>query len=124
MLIRRVVRAVRKKLATFDESGMGYWRVRAVLADGRVFENVYVNDLYEIAFPDLDVDGGLTSIQSPPIVLPAGGTASNVAGAWTTRTANISAWAGQTIQLRVEALDANPGSLIEAGVDNVTIIRQ
>jgi hypothetical protein len=26
--------------------------------------------------------------------------------------------------LRVEALDANPGSLIEAGVDNVTIIRQ
>lgn len=112
-----------------------------------------------------DVDGGLTSIQSPPIVLPAGGTitlrfrfffahlnnatsadlfrlrvlgrngvaqtvaarggtASNVAGAWTTRTANISAWAGQTIQLRVEALDANPGSLIEAGVDNVTIIRQ
>jgi hypothetical protein len=34
------------------------------------------------------------------------------------------AWAGQTIQLRVEALDANPGSLIEAGVDNVTIIRQ
>jgi aminopeptidase S len=49
---------------------------------------------------------------------------SNVAGAWTTRTANISAWAGQTIPLRVEALDANPGSLIEAGVDNVTIIRQ
>jgi len=26
--------------------------------------------------------------------------------------------------LPVEALDANPGSLIEAGVDNVTIIRQ
>jgi hypothetical protein len=54
----------------------------------------------------------------------SGGTASNVAGVWTTRTANISAWAGQTIQLRVEALDANPGSLIEAGVGNVTIIRQ
>jgi hypothetical protein len=43
---------------------------------------------------------------------------------WTTRTADISAWAGQTIQWRVEALDANPGSLIEAGVDSVTIIRQ
>jgi aminopeptidase S len=56
-------------------------------------------------------------------VAARGGTASNVAGAWTTRTANISAWAGQTIQLRVEALDANPGSLIEAGVHNVTIIR-
>jgi hypothetical protein len=24
----------------------------------------------------------------------------------------------------LEALDANPGSLIEAGVDNVTIVRQ
>jgi aminopeptidase S len=53
-----------------------------------------------------------------------GGTATNAAGSWTTRTADISAWAGQTIQLRVEALDANPGSLIEAGVDNVTIVRQ
>lgn len=61
---------------------------------------------------------------APQTVAARGGTASNVAGTWTTRTANISAWAGQTIQLRVEALDANPGSLIEAGVDNVTIIRQ
>jgi glucose/arabinose dehydrogenase len=112
-----------------------------------------------------DVDGGLTSIQSPPISLPAGGTitlrfrfffahlnnatsadlfrvrvvgsngvaqtvaarggtASNAAGTWTTRTADLSAWAGQTVRLRVEALDASTGSLIEAGVDNVTITRQ
>ena len=33
-------------------------------------------------------------------------------------------WAGKTIQLRVEALDEHPGSLIEAGVDSVTIVRQ
>ena len=40
------------------------------------------------------------------------------------RAADISAWAGQTIQLRVEAPDANPDGLIEAGADNVTLVRQ
>ena len=87
-----------------------------------------------------DVDGGITSIQSPAIALPAastitlsfqlyfahlnnatsvdlfrvrvvnangqaqtvfarGGTASNVAGVWVTRTVNLSAYAGQTVRL-------------------------
>jgi len=51
------------------------------------------------------------------------GTAKNVAGVWTTRMASLDAWAGQTIQLRVDAIDAvdGAGSLIEAGVDNVAI---
>jgi aminopeptidase S len=112
-----------------------------------------------------DVDGGLTSIQSPPIVLPStgtitltfrfyfgylnnatsadffrvrvvggngqvqtvwarGATASNVGSVWTTRTANLSAYAGQTIRLRVEAVDNAGGSVIEAGFDNVIITRQ
>jgi hypothetical protein len=112
-----------------------------------------------------DVDGGMTSIQSPSIALPAGGritltfrlylahlnnassadfisvrvvgnngqaqtvwsrggTARTVAGTWVTRTADLSAYAGQTIQLRVEAVDNNPGSVIEAGFDNVVITRQ
>jgi hypothetical protein len=111
-----------------------------------------------------DVDGGQTSIQSPPIALPTGtlslrfrfffahlnnasgsdffrvrvvgnngqpqtvfaqgGAASNRAGAWGTRTVNLSAYAGQTIQLRVEAADAGSASLIEAGIDNITITRQ
>ena len=53
-----------------------------------------------------------------------GGTAANVAGAWTTRTVNISAWAGQTVQLRVDAMDGGSGSVIEAGFDNVVITRQ
>ena len=112
-----------------------------------------------------DVDAGMTSIQSPSIALPAGGsitltfrlyfahlnnatradfisvrvvgnngqaqtvwsrgaTPSNVAGTWTTRTADLSAYAGQTIQLRVEVVDNDPGSVIEAGFDNVVITRQ
>jgi glucose/arabinose dehydrogenase len=52
------------------------------------------------------------------------GTASNVAAAWVTRNVSLDAWAGQTIQLRVEASDAvnGGGGLIEAGVDNVAIV--
>jgi glucose/arabinose dehydrogenase len=52
-----------------------------------------------------------------------GGTARNVAGIWSTRIVSLDAWAGQTIQLRIDAIDADDGggSLIEAGVDNVAI---
>jgi hypothetical protein len=109
-----------------------------------------------------DVDGGVTSITSPAITLPAGGTvtltfsayfahlnnsaaddffrlevigsttttvntagaATNVAATYTTRTVNISQFAGQTIRLRFSAADNGTGSLIEAAVDNVTITRQ
>ena len=50
-----------------------------------------------------------------------GGAARIVAGAWVTRTAVLDAWAGQTIQLRIDTIDADPGALVEAGVDNVAI---
>jgi glucose/arabinose dehydrogenase len=52
-----------------------------------------------------------------------GGTANNVAARWSTRAVSLDAWAGQTIQLRVDAIDADDGgaSLVEAGVDNVAI---
>jgi len=111
-----------------------------------------------------DVDDGQTSIQSPPIALPAGrpltlsfgmyfahddattpadyfrvrvvaedGTVQtvwargagvrNAPGVWSTRIASLDAWAGQTIQLRIDAVDGmgGAGSLVEAGVDNVAI---
>jgi aminopeptidase S len=110
-----------------------------------------------------DVDGGVTSILSPPIALPDGGTLTlsfasylahlnnasgadflrvtvigeaalvvlnqpgalvNRAGAWRTTTADITAFAGQTIRVLVEAADDATGSLIEAGIDDVTITRQ
>jgi len=52
-----------------------------------------------------------------------GATSSNVGAAWATRTASLDAWAGQTIQLRIDAIDdAASGALIEAGVDNVAIV--
>jgi len=53
MMFQRVSRTIRKKIETFDESGMGYWLVRATLSDGRVFDNVYINDFFQIGFPDL-----------------------------------------------------------------------
>jgi choice-of-anchor B domain-containing protein len=111
-----------------------------------------------------DVDGGTTTIQSPPIALPSTGTltlsfswylahlnnssssdfirvsvvhsggttqvfqqlgaASNRAGAWATASANLSAYAGQTVRLLVSTADAGTASLVEAGVDDVRIVRQ
>lgn len=54
MMFHRVNKAIRKKIESFDdESGMGYWLVRATLSDGRVFDNVYINDFFQIGFPDL-----------------------------------------------------------------------
>jgi hypothetical protein len=111
-----------------------------------------------------DVDGGLTSIRSPSIALPAGGTltlsarwylahlnnsstadafrirvvapsgtttvfqqlgaATNRAGSWGAATVDLTAYAGQSIQLLVETTDASTASLVEAGVDDVRITRQ
>ncbi|GAA2614956.1 M4 family metallopeptidase [Actinomadura fulvescens] len=106
-----------------------------------------------------DLDGGVSSIQSAEITLPAGtlslsfswylghlnnassadyvrvrvvgsstttvlnttGAASNRAATWATATADISAHAGQTVRLIVDAADADTASLVEAGIDNVRI---
>ncbi|GAA3150962.1 M14 family zinc carboxypeptidase [Nonomuraea roseoviolacea] len=112
---------------------------------------------------DYDVDGGVTSIQSPPITLPAGGTlslslswylahgsnsssadyfrvrvvgnttatvlqqagaAANRNGSWSTATADLTAFAGQTVRILIDAADASGASLVEAGVDDVRITRR
>ncbi|GIH02741.1 hypothetical protein Rhe02_08080 [Rhizocola hellebori] len=109
-----------------------------------------------------DVDGGVTSVQSPAITLPTGtltlsfawylahlnnatsddffrvsvvagtmstvvftqaGAAANRAGSFATASVNLSSFAGQTIRLRIEAADNATGSLVEAGVDDVRIVR-
>jgi hypothetical protein len=110
-----------------------------------------------------DIDGGVTSIRSPAIALPATGTLSlsfsyymahgtnsssadyvrvRIVGAtttlvfeelgaandddaaWATATVNLSAYAGQTIRILVEAADASGASLVEAAIDDVRITRQ
>jgi len=37
---------------------------------------------------------------------------------------SLNAYRGETIRLRVDAVDASPGSVVEAGFDNVSITRQ
>ena len=110
-----------------------------------------------------DLDGGRTSIQSGPIVLPAdgtltmsfnyyfahgtnsstadylrvsivtdsqttvfqelGGTADDDA-VWAVSSIDLSAFAGRTIRILVEAADASGASLVEAAIDDVKIVRQ
>jgi glucose/arabinose dehydrogenase len=57
----------------------------------------------------------------PQTVWARPGVPSNVPGAWATRTVSLDAWSGQTIQIRIEAYDGGPGSIIEAGLDNLAI---
>jgi aminopeptidase S len=52
------------------------------------------------------------------------GAANNDDAAWATATVNLSQFAGQTIQILIEAADASTASLVEAGVDDVRITRQ
>jgi hypothetical protein len=112
---------------------------------------------------DHDLDGGLSTMRSPAIVLPATGTLTlsfsyylahgtnsstadylrvkvigtttstvleelggteNDNGAWLTASANITAFAGQTVRIQVEAADLSGASLVEAAVDDVKIVQQ
>lgn len=49
------------------------------------------------------------------------GAATNRNGAWTQSSWNISAYAGQSVRILIETADASGASLVEAGVDDVTI---
>jgi hypothetical protein len=107
-----------------------------------------------------DIDGGVTSVQSPAIVLPATGALTlsfsyylahgsnsssadffrvkvggattvtvfqklgavvDVDGAWSTASASLNAFAGQTVRILIEAADASTLSLVEAAVDDLKI---
>ncbi|MFF4773632.1 S8 family peptidase [Microtetraspora fusca] len=109
-----------------------------------------------------DIDDGVTTIQSPPIKLPASGkltlslnwyfahlnnassadyfrvrvvgsttstvlrqlgSPTNRPAAWAKATADISAHAGQTVQIVIDAADNAEPSLVEAAVDDVLITR-
>ncbi|MEP7010938.1 MAG: S8 family serine peptidase [Acidobacteriota bacterium] len=57
-------------------------------------------------------------------VLQELGAATGDNAAWATGTANISAFAGQTVRILISAADASTASLVEAGVDDVKIVQQ
>ncbi len=54
-------------------------------------------------------------------VLDLPGAAANRNGAWSLSNVDISAFAGQTVRIQVEAADASGASLVEAGIDDVKI---
>ncbi len=57
------------------------------------------------------------------VLFTQAGAASNRAGAWASGSANISAYAGQSVRILVECADASTASLVECGVDDVRITR-
>ena len=52
------------------------------------------------------------------------GDTSDDDGVWATATVNLSAFAGQTIRILIEAADGAGASLVEAAIDDVKIVRQ
>ena len=57
-------------------------------------------------------------------VLQELGAATSDNAVWASGSANISAFAGQTVRIRILAADASTASLVEAGVDDVKIVQQ
>jgi len=57
-------------------------------------------------------------------VLNQAGAATTVGATFATTTANISAFAGQTVRIRISASDSATASLVEAAVDDVLITNQ
>jgi hypothetical protein len=51
------------------------------------------------------------------------GAANNDNGAWATASVSLTAFAGQTVQIVVEAADLSTASLVEAAVDDVRVTR-
>lgn len=55
------------------------------------------------------------------VLLNQTGVASDRAAVWTNFSVDVSAYAGQSIQLLVAAADADTGSIIEAGIDDIRV---
>jgi aminopeptidase S len=55
------------------------------------------------------------------VLFTQAGAASNRDGAWATGTWNLTGYAGQSVRILIEAADTSTASLVEAGVDDVTI---
>ena len=57
------------------------------------------------------------------VLFTAAGAASDRDAAWTAGSVSLTPYAGQSVQILIQAADASTASLVEAGVDNV-VIRQ
>ena len=57
-------------------------------------------------------------------VLNVPASATDRDAAWSSTSADLSAFAGQTVRLQIEAADASGASLVEAAVDDVRVTRE
>ena len=60
---------------------------------------------------------------SKTTVFTVTGRAADVDGVWRSASVSMDAWAGKTIRLRFEAMDASPGNLVEVEIDDVRVTR-
>lgn len=104
--------SVRSPAVTLPSSGVLKVSLSWYLAHGSNASNA---DYFRVSVIH---NGGTTAL------FTQAGAASNRNGAWASGTWDISAYAGQSIRILIEAADASGASLVEAGVDNVTITRQ
>ncbi|MEV4626562.1 M14 family zinc carboxypeptidase [Micromonospora sp. NPDC049523] len=101
--------SVRSPAVTLPGSGTLTLSLSYYLAHG---SNASSADFFRVSVVH---NGGTTAL------LTQAGAASNRNGAWTSANLNLSSYAGQSVRILVEATDASGASLVEAGVDNVTI---
>jgi aminopeptidase S len=76
----------------------------------------HLNNATSADFLRVQVVGSTTAT-----VLEELGAGNTDAAAWATASADISAFAGQSIRILISAADAGGGSLVEAGIDDVRI---
>jgi hypothetical protein len=63
------------------------------------------------------------SSTTPTVLFTQAGAASNRNGAWAAGSVNLTPYAGQSVRIQFEAADASGASLVEAGVDDVSIVQ-
>jgi choice-of-anchor B domain-containing protein len=104
--------SVRSPAVTLPASGVLKVSLSWYLAHG---SNASSADFFRVSVVH---NGGTTALFTQSAV------AGNRDGAWAVGTWDLSAYAGQSVRILIEAADASGASLVEAGVDDVKITRQ
>jgi murein tripeptide amidase MpaA len=101
--------SVRSPAVTLPASGTLTLSLSYYLAHG---SNASSADFFRVSVVH---NGGTTA------VFTRAGAASDIDGAWTSTSANLTPYAGQSVRILVESADASGASLVEAAVDDVRI---
>jgi carboxypeptidase T len=103
--------SIRSTTITLPSTGNLSLRFQWYLAHG---SNSSTADFFRVSIVG---PGGTTQ------VFNQNGAATNRNGAWGLGNVNLNAFRGQTVQILIQAADASGASLVEAGVDDVSIVQ-